>query len=148
MPDSHGILSGRLRGHATRIIQSIGHRSSPYSDEEFVSELRTSLKQAAEWGLAKGVNGMRTFDDKKFQDELLSQAHSTRGIQESYAAMRTRYELMCTERANEAWAAFTDRVQALCFRMATGIGIAAIILATGWLAQHWNIPIPLLRIIP
>ena len=39
-----------------------------------------------------------------------------------------------------------ERRRFLRYRIYTAVGIAAVLLITGYLAQRWNIPLPLLRI--
>ena len=51
-------------------------------------------------------------------------------------------------RKNEDWADTREYLKVFLFRMATAIGIAAVVLATGAIAQWLSIPIPLLRLAP
>ncbi|MAC35648.1 MAG: hypothetical protein CME38_18900 [Haliea sp.] len=46
-------------------------------------------------------------------------------------------------RKQEDWADSWEKLRLFIFRLAAAIGFAAVVLATYWLAQKWNIPMPM-----
>lgn len=146
MQNSVGRFVKRVTAEAERIERLLDQKRRPLTEDEFIRALRSSLRQAAEWGLAKGVNGMRTFDNDKFQQELLVQANSTRGIQDSYRAMNDQFHRMCAVRATEDWADSVERLKTLIYRVATAAGIAIVIFVAGVASYVTGIPLPMLRV--
>ena len=55
--------------------------------------------------------------------------------------------LSISVKTNSAHVDLIDRYRFLLFRLLTAIGFAIILLATGYLAKIWEIPLPLLRIV-
>jgi hypothetical protein len=67
-------------------------------------------------------------------------------LQEKYSSAITLIEEYRDAYAQDKKADLVDRLRYLVFRIATAIGIAAVILTTGYLAHRWNIPLTLLRV--
>lgn len=65
-----------------------------------------------------------------------------------YKLIHTVYVDLINIRKQEARASTIDHLKFLGFRILTGIGIASVILATGYIAQCLEIPLPLLKIAP
>jgi hypothetical protein len=62
---------------------------------------------------------------------------------QNYSSLEKQNNFYANIHKQESWADFWDKVRFITFRLATAIGIAAIVLTTAWLAQRWNIRLPL-----
>lgn len=62
-----------------------------------------------------------------------------------YSSLLNRYEKLINERKQDAYADLVERFRYLLFRILTAVGIAIVILGTGYLAHKWGIPLPFLR---
>ena len=91
----------------------------------------------------------------RFSDEDFMTAYNTRwnksncNFQEiinKYEQMLARYNKYQDARKLEQRADTRDKIKTLFFRILTTASIAAIILGTGWIADTYNIPLPLLRL--
>lgn len=66
-------------------------------------------------------------------------------IRSMYTHIYNAYMELINQRRQEAWADFKERVRYLVFRILTAIGIAAVIMATYYLAARWGIQLPMTR---
>lgn len=58
------------------------------------------------------------------------------------------YEKLKDTRRQENWATSWDHLKALLFRTATALMIALVVLFTGYVSKIYEIPVPMLRMIP
>ena len=111
-------------------------------DPKFIrSRLEGVLKNAAD---SIGLSP----DDRS---KLLEHVFNNRGyadIDQSSRWFRDRYLKLIEIRDQESWADWKTNFRYLLFRALTALAIAGTVLLTGWLAKCWEIPLPLLRIIP
>lgn len=127
----------------------LGGRLNVADPQTVEKHLRDGLQQFVQWVAGRVKQGDQSYlEPEQVWSQFCGQYTDGEKVLKYYKQAYERHQSVRFGSRVEFWAAFKDRLQALVFRMATGIGIAAIILATGWLAQHWNIPIPLLRIVP
>ena len=69
-------------------------------------------------------------------------------IVSSYTHARNEVTYLHSEKFRVDWATSWDHFKFLLYRVATAIGIAAVILGTAMVADRYEIPLPLLRLTP
>lgn len=69
-------------------------------------------------------------------------------IRQSYNSLLSQYDQLIDARRQEDLMDFWAHVRSLLFRVLTALGIAAVVLLTGWLAQMLQIPLPAFRVPP
>lgn len=91
-------------------------------------------------------------------EEIANQFDNTRGNQRNPNSSRSdlvkSHAILIRQNSNlrdiylqESNLDLKERWRFLLFRIATGLGFAAIVLLTGFLAKTWGIPLPLLRMV-
>ena len=69
-------------------------------------------------------------------------------LMQDYSNLYIRCVSLLSERRQQNWATTWDYVKMYFSRTLQTVTIAAIILATGYTAKIWEIPLPLLRMVP
>ena len=122
-PDSHKGLSEAQRKAALDPVQEI---------RDFISKNYTPNNETRKEQIARDWSTRLSALEEKM---LYAEA----------AAMicRRGTETLLSARKQEDWADSWEKFRLFIFRMATGIGLAALVLITYWLANRWGIPMPL-----
>lgn len=76
---------------------------------------------------------------------LFAQSGYVQTVEHFYKLTHENEAYLCDSRKQEDWATSWDHAKTFIFRMITTLMIAGVILLTGYLAQHWGIPLPMLR---
>lgn len=79
-------------------------------------------------------------------DSVDSERFGAKGVKKDYGKLYYAYKRLIDTRRQDSWADYHERLRYLLFRILTAVGIAAVVLGTGYLAKCWNIPLPLLRV--
>lgn len=120
-------------------------RAQVLTPDEFKNELRGSIINFQRQ-LLPYLDQSREQEYKKIVEDEANGNGSFNQTLKTYNALQQQLASMTDRRKQAVKADFLDRSRFLIFRMLTAIGIATVILATGYLAHKWGIPLPLLRI--
>lgn len=74
-------------------------------------------------------------------------SNTQRNLSKGYSLLHDSYKDWMITRDQENWANSQDHRKALIYRIASAIAFAGLLLAVGFLADQWGIPLPLLRLI-
>lgn len=125
------------------------HRVPP---EDFNNSFDQFAAQLAR-NVAKDPNPLdSSWDDEKMIAQLkkryagfFMQGGQVTGIKNWYSVAYDLQKELSDKRRQENWSNSWDHAKTILYRTLTTIMIAAVILATGFLAKLWEIPIPMLR---
>lgn len=110
-----------------------------------ISEATGKIKQTVSHGLENNTAHHLLLRD--LEKQLHGDNSDFKLVRTHYLAMHSKYMQLKNTRKQEAWADLQERIRYLFFRILTAIGIAAVILGTAYLANRWDIPLPLLRMV-
>lgn len=111
-------------------------------DHDFIlKELNTAVLQSYK------DCGLPQDSYEKFRERLFNHGNLS-SVTQASRWFRDRYISLSDLRKQESRADWETNLRYLLFRALTAVSIAATVLATGWLAHIWGIPLPLLRLIP
>ncbi|MDO6763403.1 hypothetical protein [Agarivorans sp. 1_MG-2023] len=128
-------LDSTLRTYEDSIVRGVVHHC--FNVRKVASE-ESNLTSYTEYLINK--NGGRPLL------ELADNRNARPHINNSYGQLYNQNKQLLDLLKQEAKADRQAKFRFFVLRMATGIGIAAIVLATGYLAQKLGIPLPMLRI--
>lgn len=94
----------------------------------------------------RGINNLNEYIQEISQRNGNIQ-NTKRDMVEYYRSLHNSYKDWMIDRDQENWANSQDHRKALIYRIASGIAFAALLLGVGFLADLWDIPLPLLRLI-
>lgn len=164
MAESTGKLVDRVREKVRSIKGRLAQGRSIPPPAEMRQRLHEQMSQGIHWVFARlehddffrRCNFDRSDIEQRrnalFNEWMQAQSQSklqpSSEYEEGYRRLYTQHHDLFNELKQERLHDWGEKARALLFRMLTGVGVAAIVLATGYLAQLWQIPIPLLRVIP
>ena len=82
---------------------------------------------------------------EEIEKRLIDKIQSSNAVG-SYNRIAEEFYELIDLRKQEVWADFVERFRLLLFRVLTAVGIATVVLVTGYIANKLGIPLPLLRI--
>ena len=144
-----------------RLAKFNGQNTGPLTPDEMKTLLRGIIVNTAMSAMQKlphqqdgsgrmhpGWGNMLVEAAEKTADETLASDRYDLGrLLSTYQLIVNQRNHLANERKQETWADLFDRASSLAFRMLTALGIAAVVLLTGYLAQTWRIPLPMLRLL-
>ncbi|MEW8548575.1 MAG: hypothetical protein AB2693_34165 [Candidatus Thiodiazotropha sp.] len=112
--------------------------------EDFTRHLETFLEKMIKETGEMAVQGKDEQQRIEHMKRQLGKSHLSNAIR-SYRETYSAYHALVDVRRQEAKADMVERIRYLLFRMLTAIGIAAVVLATYYLAGVWGIQMPMAR---
>ena len=113
----------------------------------FESNLSSRLKQTLDGVITETKKGTSVEDAVELiWENRFNSAYAGNDLQRNYSTLHECLKRLQDQRRQAVWASITDWGIQLVFRLLTAIGIAAVVLTTGYIAHKCNIPIPLLRL--
>jgi len=118
-----------------------------YPPEEFKTKYEKAILDAVEFGL-NHTSSQQAQDliDKRKKDENRTIAFGEPNLVSGYERMHEEHAHLINVRKQEIYSDLVERFRLLLFRVLTAIGIATVVLCTGYFANKFGIPLPLLRI--
>lgn len=129
------------------IVEFIGN-SKPIKPDDFQSKVENIFAEQLLEAFAKyDIEHQELRDRMNNRDIPITLKKHIGYAHTLYEKAFVMYQAIENERKQEAWADMKERIRYLVFRVLTAVGIAAVVLGTGYLAQCWGIPLPLLRVV-
>lgn len=133
------------------------NRGNLKQPDEISSELRGAISSIVNKALQEALSRAKISNPNaiQIQREVFEQLENlspnqwqlTLNIENAYRAVFNSREGMLNDRKQELQADIYEATRGLFFLVLRAISIAAVILLTGYLANKWGIPLPLLRLV-
>ncbi|WP_020409827.1 hypothetical protein [Hahella ganghwensis] len=122
-------------------IEKIWKSGSILIPEEYGKQLDNLLRTTLKHGAAYN----KETPEERYRTLMGQYTDLVDGLNKKYQKLYSKHSEYLKEERLVAKLDLRERLRYLVFRMLTGVGIAAIVLATGWIAKEFEIPLPLLR---